>query len=327
MQTAIVSSGQLELPRWHVSSLGSSALGASRSRRCEAAGLKAITPDYQGARLAKHQQKSWSGVAAHLAELRCDGALRVDLGSEWAMLSVVLEEVGGRMDIRSTCCRSRLSSHNGPLSFIPAGSDAHGQASGIRFLRHLTLQFDIPSLARMAEGEIDLAPSSTPQLMFSDPGIMHLAQLFAEECASNEPKFQLYGDTLSVALLLALARLSTAKDAPVTRGQLAPWQLRRVTEYFAAHLADDIPLQKVSDLVSLSRSYFSRAFKISTGLAPHQWLLKARIEKAMRLLLETDLPIAQIAVEIGFADQAHLTRTFGRVTGQSPREWQRARCA
>jgi AraC family transcriptional regulator len=66
---------------------------------------------------------------------------------------------------------------------------------------------------------------------------------------------------------------------------------------------------------------------MSTGLAPHQWLLRARIAKAEQLLLEADLPIARIAVEAGFADQAHLTRTFGRVTGQSPRAWQRARCA
>jgi AraC-like DNA-binding protein len=66
---------------------------------------------------------------------------------------------------------------------------------------------------------------------------------------------------------------------------------------------------------------------MSTGLAPHQWLLQARIDKAKRLLLETDHPIAQIAIDIGFVDQAHFTRTFGRAAGESPRAWQRARSA
>jgi AraC-like DNA-binding protein len=108
-------------------------------------------------------------------------------------------------------------------------------------------------------------------------------------------------------------------------GQLAPWQIRRVTDYFSAHLADDIQLQTASDLVRLSRSHFSRAFKNSTGLAPHQWLLQARIARAKQLMLETDLPLAQIAIGTGFADQAHFTRTFGRAAGQSPRAWQRAR--
>ena len=106
---------------------------------------------------------------------------------------------------------------------------------------------------------------------------------------------------------------------------MAPWQLRRVTDYLVAHLSEDIPLQILSDLVKLSRSYFSRAFKVSTGLAPHQWLLQARISKAKQLLLETDRPLAQIAIDVGFADQAHFTRTFRREAGESPGAWQRAR--
>jgi AraC family transcriptional regulator len=326
MQTSTAGSGPAESFRGRIFGLESSARGVSRTRSCASVGLDATMPEYRGARLVRHQQKSWTGVTAHIAELRCEGALHVDLGSDSAMLSVVLDEVGGRMDIRSKACRDRSPSHQGPLSFIPPRLDAHGQATGICFLRHLTLRFDIQTLARMADHEIEPTRSWTPQLMFSDPGIMHLAQLFAQECASDEPTFPLYGDTLSIALLLALARLSTSGEPPVTRGRLAPWQLRRVTEYFAAHLADDIQLQTVSDLVKLSRSYFSRAFKISTGLAPHQWLVRARIEKAQQLLLETDHPIARIALEAGFADQAHLTRTFQRLTGQSPRAWQRARC-
>jgi AraC-like DNA-binding protein len=155
---------------------------------------------------------------------------------------------------------------------------------------------------------------------------MRLAQLFAEECENDQPHSRLYGDNLSMALLLALSRLAAPRASrPVRQGQLAPWQLRRVTDHLAAHLAEDVPLQALSELVKLSRSYFSRAFKISTGLAPHQWLLQARIGKAKQLLLDTDRPLAQIAIDVGFADQAHFTRTFRRETGESPGAWQRAR--
>jgi AraC family transcriptional regulator len=161
--------------------------------------------------------------------------------------------------------------------------------------------------------------------MFSDPGIMHLAQLFAEECASDEPHSRLYGDNLLMALLLALSRLSNSKRASIRQGQLAPWQLRRVTEFFESHLDENVQLQTLCDLARLSRSHFCRAFKISTGLAPHQWLLQARVAKAKQLLLQKDMPLAQIALDVGFADQAHFTRTFGRAAGQSPGAWQRAR--
>src|SRR5262249_56909204 len=115
-----------------------------------------------------------------------------------------------------------------------------------------------------------------------------------EECENDHPHSQLYGDNLSMALLLALSRLTTPEPRSSKHGQLAPWQLRRVTDYLAAHLAEDIPLQILSDLVKLSRSYFSRAFKVSTGLAPHQWLLQARIVKAKQMLLHPPLPPPQV---------------------------------
>jgi AraC-like DNA-binding protein len=286
--------------------------------------------DYQGARSVRQAQKAWTGVIANLAEIRCDGSVQVDLGGAAARLSVVIEEVGGRFDIETESRSGQGVSRDSPqpLSVIPAGAAARGRGDGMRFVRHLVLQFEAAPLARMMDHEIELTDVLRPRPMFLDPGVMRLAQLFAEECESDQPHSRLYGDNLSMALLLALSRLTAAKPSrSIRQGQLAPWQLRRVTDYLAAHLADDVPLQTLSDLVKLSRSYFSRAFKISTGLAPHQWLLQARIGKAKQLLLETDRPLAQIAIDVGFADQAHFTRTFRREAGESPGAWQRARFA
>jgi AraC-like DNA-binding protein len=196
----------------------------------------------------------------------------------------------------------------------------------MRFMRHLVLQFDLAVLARMADDEIDLATAFAPRPTFFDVDVMRLGQLFAEECAGDKPYARLYGDNLSIALLLALSRLGSG-DAPLLRkGQLAPWQLRRATDYLVANLADDIELQAISALVGLSRSYFSRAFKTSTGLSPHRWLVEARVAKAKEMMLTSELPLAQIAIDVGFADQAHFTRTFARAIGESPGAWKRTRC-
>jgi len=302
---------------------------SSSPRLADPAKLAATALAYQGARSVTIFRKSWTGISAQLAEIRCDGLLEVDLTADQTRLSVVLEEVGGRLEVRALCLPARSAAHETarPLSLIPAGLNAVGQATHARFIRHLVLELEESKLARIFGDEIDLARAFEPRLMFSDPGIMHLAQLFADECARDEPHSLLYGDSLSLVLLLALSGLSPSAPESGKQGALAPWQLRRVTEYLAEHLADDVQLQTVSDLVNLSRSYFSRAFKSSTGLAPHQWLLQARIAKAKQLLLDTQLPLAQIAVEIGFADQAHFTRTFRRAVGQSPGAWQRARSA
>jgi AraC family transcriptional regulator len=289
----------------------------------------AIRLDYAGGHAVRQLQKSWSGVSANLAEMRCEGPLDVDLTAAWPRLSVALEEVGGRFEIRSEAGRGQRRSADGPqpLALIPAGSAAQGHADELRFVRHLVLQFDAATLARMVDDEVDLSRAFSPRPMFGDAGIMRLAQLLAEECANEQPHARLYADNLSMALLLALSRPRAAEPVSLRRGRLAPWQLRRVTDYLAAHLADDVPLQSLSDLVKLSRSYFSRAFKTSTGLAPHRWLLQARIVKAQQLLLDTDRPLAQVAIDVGFADQAHFTRTFRREVGESPGAWQRARAA
>jgi AraC-like DNA-binding protein len=283
--------------------------------------------DYRGGLSVRQLQKSWTGVSASLAEMHAEASLQVELGAASPRLSVVIEEVGGRFEVQSDGGRGPRMSHDAPqpLAIIPAGVAARGRTEGLRFLRHLVLAFDVAALDRMVEDEIDLSNVLKARPMFADAGIMRLAQLFAEECESDQPHSRLYGDNLSIALLLALSRLTTPEPRSIKQGQLAPWQLRRVIDYLAAHLAEDIPLQILSDLVKLSRSYFSRAFKVSTGLAPHQWLLQARISKAKQLLLETERPLAQIAIDVGFADQAHFTRTFRREAGESPGAWQRAR--
>jgi AraC-like DNA-binding protein len=326
MQIAALARNSPFPPATHFAGLRWNGLEHPLSRARTPSMAAGIRLDYQGGHSVRQLQKSWTGVGANLAEMHCGGSLHVDLGAGPARLSVVLEEVGGRFAIQSGG-RGQRTSHDSPqaLSVIPVGVAARGRAEGLRFIRHLVLAFDVVALDRMVEDEIDLATVLNPRPMFADAGILRLAQLLADECETDQPHSQLYGDNLSMALLLALSRLATPEARSIRHGQLAPWQLRRVTDYLAAHLAEDIPLQILSDLVKLSRSYFSRAFKVSTGLAPHQWLLQARIAKAKQLLLETHRPLAQIAIDVGFADQAHFTRTFRRETGESPGAWQRAR--
>jgi AraC-like DNA-binding protein len=265
-------------------------------------------------------------MRANLAEVHCDGHLDVELGSDSMRLSVVLEEVGGRLSIQLKDRVSQRPEAAQPLGLVPAGIVARGHATGIRFLRHLVLQFDRPALEGLLGDEIDFAEAFAPRPRISDPSIMALARLIAAECASDEPHTRRYGDNLSTALTLALSQSSASRSRSITGGQLPAWQLRRVTEYLSAHLAEDVRLQTLSELVNLSRSYFSRAFKSSTGLAPHPWLLEARIAKAKQLLLESDRTLPEIALDVGFADQSHFTRTFGRQVGQSPAAWRRAHC-
>jgi len=104
---------------------------------------------------------------------------------------------------------------------------------------------------------------------------------------------------------------------------LAPWQERRAKAFLMEHLAGDVSLADVARECALSRSHFSKAFKQTTGQAPHAWLVTQRIDAACRLLRQLELPISEIAATCGFADQSHLTRVFSAHIGTSPARWRR----
>jgi AraC-like DNA-binding protein len=111
----------------------------------------------------------------------------------------------------------------------------------------------------------------------------------------------------------------------VLRGGLAPWQERRAKQMLAADLKSRVRLGELAAACRLSRSHFARAFKASTGLAPHQWRLREQVRLAQRLLAGSARPIGQIAAECGFADQSHLTRAFSRIVHATPARWRAER--
>ena len=112
---------------------------------------------------------------------------------------------------------------------------------------------------------------------------------------------------------------------PPVRGGLAPWQERRAKELMSTHLGREISLAFVASECRLSVSHFARSFKQCTGKPPHRWLLENRVDRAKELLIDAELPLAEIALECGFSDQSHFTRVFSRTVGTSPGTWQRLR--
>jgi len=105
---------------------------------------------------------------------------------------------------------------------------------------------------------------------------------------------------------------------PQFRGGLPPSVLRRVREYIEAHLENNVSLEVLAGIAGLSLSYFSRAFKQSEGVAPHDYLMRRRVHRALELLAGTDLPLSAIACASGFSDQSHLARWFRQHFGITP---------
>ena len=109
------------------------------------------------------------------------------------------------------------------------------------------------------------------------------------------------------------------------RGGLCPWQVRKVTSHIEMNLDRSIRNEDLATIVRLNSCHFGRAFRNSFGESPHEYVIRRRVERAQGLMLSTDAPLSQIALDCGLADQAHLSRLFRRVVGESPRTWRRAR--
>jgi len=108
------------------------------------------------------------------------------------------------------------------------------------------------------------------------------------------------------------------------RGGLAPWQERRAKEMIAANLEGGVPVKELARECGLSTAHFSRAFRRSVGVAPHNWLIEQRIVLSREKLRDERLSLTDGALECGFSDHAHFTRCFTRTVGVSPGAWRRA---
>ncbi|RVV99431.1 AraC family transcriptional regulator [Mesobaculum littorinae] len=204
----------------------------------------------------------------------------------------------------------------GPVHYVPAGVETYAHCAAAGPIRHLDLHFDSEALRRIVPGG-DL---SRPRLMQHARRCEALALMLADHCAAPER-----GDDLALALVAALAidllgppplPHDAATSAPA-RGGLTGWQLDRVTGHLRDNLTRRVPVEELAALAGLSPSWFARAFKISTGVPPHRWHMRARIDRA-EALLHGGLGPAETAAATGFSDQAHLTRTFRALRGITP---------
>jgi len=132
-----------------------------------------------------------------------------------------------------------------------------------------------------------------------------------------------YWDRFEVLLLRNRSLAGNHDETEVPACGLAPWQRARITRYVDANLTERLSTLQLAALVRLSASHFCRAFKADLRYSPHEYIIQRRIARAKMLMRETGITLAQVALECGLADQAHLSRLFRRRVGISPSAWRR----
>jgi AraC family transcriptional regulator len=136
---------------------------------------------------------------------------------------------------------------------------------------------------------------------------------------------QIYAESIGLAII---ARLLAAEDRRAERPKvsaLALWRLKRAIDYFESQIGKPVRLAAVASSAGLSRMHFAAQFRAATGLSPHEYLLRRRIERAQEMLIDTRMSLVDIALTVGFQTQSHFTSVFKRYAGQSPRAWRESR--
>jgi AraC family transcriptional regulator len=139
------------------------------------------------------------------------------------------------------------------------------------------------------------------------------------EAAMSELYLDSLASLLSVHLLRHYSNLSAPREvAPPRRGGLSPRVRRAVLEYMEANLGRGLTLAEIAAVAGLAPNYFLRAFRQEIGITPHQHLLALRVAAAERMLVSSELDLAEIAYAAGFSSQSHMTTAFGKLRGRTP---------
>lgn len=213
----------------------------------------------------------------------------------------------------------------GDLTLLPAGIPSRWYWSNTTSVVHVYLEPQL--LSRIAE-EAGWASGNRVEIRsvctFRDPFIAHLVLGLKSGLEAGAMRDRLYGDCLGTALAAHLLRhycVFSPKMLAGERGGLPRHRLKQVLEHIKENLGRPLRLGELAGVARVSRSHFALAFRQSTGLSPHQYVLQSRVEAAKALLRRRDGAISAVSAELGFSDQSHFTRVFRSIVGTTPRRY------
>ncbi|TDK31755.1 AraC family transcriptional regulator [Rhizobium deserti] len=209
--------------------------------------------------------------------------------------------------------------------YIPAGVPMWTTSRSRHRFSHLNLHMHRDRVMRFLSPSIGSSAALTAlkrPVEIQDIGpIETLAGLVVDEISAPS-RHSAFAESLVGSIVTGMLDIPSG-EGKTTSGRLTQAQMNKLTARIDARSDCRLTIQEMAETVGLSESWFASVFKQTTGKSPLQWQLAKRIELAKTLLMQGNLPVADIAVQLGFSDQAHLTKAFRQATGNTPVAWRR----
>ncbi|HZR44732.1 MAG TPA: AraC family transcriptional regulator [Ktedonobacteraceae bacterium] len=223
--------------------------------------------------------------------------------------------------------------HQGDLLLQPGSTtstELHWKCLSSEPLHLLYIHLSQDLLARTAQELTKHDPARLDLVShfgFQDPLLAQIGLTLWQELEHSAPAGKLYGQAAAQMLAVHLLHHYTALSVEIQeRSQgFTPRQMNHLVEFILAHLSEDLSLEVLAQQVGFSPYHFTRLFREATGETPHQFVQRQRVERAKKLLRDSDVPLAHVALECGFANQSHLTRVLKRHLHLTPRVYRHNR--
>ena len=212
---------------------------------------------------------------------------------------------------------------NGDLAILPA-SQLFPRTQIDREFTLIDIYLEPATLAHAAHESVDADKIElVPQWKLRDPLIEQMGLALKVELEAGGADSRLYAESMATALAVHLLRRYSLRKQEIKdyTGGLPKYRLRQAIAYINEHLDQNLTLAELAFVVHMSPHYFASLFKQSTGLSPHQYVTKCRIEKAKQLLTKQELAIVEICQQVGFQSQSHFTRVFRQHTATTPKAY------
>jgi AraC family transcriptional regulator len=275
--------------------------------------------------IARHQAATWDGIEAEIVQVIRHEPFDYEFKSSRHLLTSTERAV--RYDgetLVDGLPTSHLRDFSRKMTFIPAGHRFYGWQKPRDLTR--TTFFYIDPHSPLLNAALRFAETQfRPRLFFFDRDIWNTTRKLTAQVENPSRGDRAYAEALGLVLAHELVRMDSGvlPAEPGVRGGLAGWQQKKVTEYIEEHLADDISLAMLAQLVQLSPFHFARAFKQSFGMPPHRYHTSRRMERAKILLGKAELSVTEIGFKIGFSETSSFTAAFRRLIGQTPTDYRR----